>query len=155
MGISSALVILLFKAFFLLFTGHNYAINKTTDQSTTADSWTSNLAVDGVTTIGRYSHTGFTSNEWWKVDLGETIIFQYAKIFSRSERACDKGPSNLCGKAFTTFWCLYYANNYDLCDFCSLQELIFFSIGVRTIHLFKQIMYLMKRAGLNQIAPLS
>ena len=82
----------------LFFTGHNYAINKPTNQSSTAGSWTSNIAVDGATTIGRYSHTGFTSNEWWKVDLGETIMFQYARIFPRSESKCDAEPSNLCGE---------------------------------------------------------
>ena len=80
------------------FTGHNYAINKPTNQSSTAGNWNSNIAVDGVTTIGIYSHTNFTFKEWWTVDLRETIMFQYARIFTRSEGTCKDETNNLCGK---------------------------------------------------------
>ena len=101
------ILVIMFVIYSSLFCiGHNYAINKHTSQSSTAGSLTSNIAVDGVTTIGIYSHTGFNSNEWWKVDLGETILFQYARIFPRSERTCDDEPSKLCGKTvgWLTSW---------------------------------------------------
>ena len=61
--------------------------------------YSAGLAVDGVTALGLHSHTNFTSNQWWKVDLGKSIIFQYAKIYPRATETC--GPYDAltnCGK---------------------------------------------------------
>ena len=73
--------------------GHNYALGKAASQSSTYNSLNAGLAVDGVTTLGRHSHTEFISNQWWKVDLGKAIIFQYARIYPRF--ATSKFTTNL------------------------------------------------------------
>ena len=55
--------------------------------------------MNGVTTLGLFSHTEFTSNQWWKVDLGKAIIFQYARIYPRATDDCYvAGSKSLCGK---------------------------------------------------------
>ena len=44
------------------------------------------------------SHTEFTSNQWWKVDLGKAIIFQYARIYPRATDVCGYDGNTPCGK---------------------------------------------------------
>ena len=81
--------------------GHNYALGKTASQSTTLsgrDDLKAGIAVDGVTTLGQISHTEFASNQWWKVDLGKAIIFQYARIYPRATDDCGADSTTPCGK---------------------------------------------------------
>ena len=75
--------------------GHNYALGKTASQSTTYNDLKAGIAVDGVTALGLFSHTEFISNQWWKVDLGKVIIFQYARIYPRAKDDCktDLSPT--------------------------------------------------------------
>ena len=66
---------------------------------TSADSdYSARTAVNGVTTLGLFSHTNFTSDQWWKVDLGKTIIFQYGRIYPRATDDCVPGGNMPCGK---------------------------------------------------------
>ena len=85
--------------------GHNYALGKTASQSSTyddRDDLKAGIAVDGETTLGLLSHTEFTSNQWWKVDLGKVIIFQYARIYPRATDTCGPGSNMPCGKLVST-----------------------------------------------------
>ena len=63
-----------------------------------AADYSAGIAVDGVTTIGLFSHTEFTSNQWWKVDLGKVVIFQYARIYPRATDDCGPYGNMPCGK---------------------------------------------------------
>ena len=85
--------------------GHNYALVKTASQSTTYEyrnDFKAEVAVDGVTTLGQHSHTEFISNQWWKVDFGKTIIFQYARIYPRAVDICGIDSNIPCGKLVNT-----------------------------------------------------
>ena len=66
--------------------GDNYALGKTASQSHTYKNETAfaaSKAVDGFlyTTTSTYTHGYGTRDYWWKVDIGEKIIFTYATIY--------------------------------------------------------------------------
>jgi len=86
-----------------VFPGINYATKgKAYQKSTYGDAgkinkWSAGLVIDGKIN-GRFSNTEqFEVGEWWKVDLGRKIIFQFARIYTR-DGDCDGDP---CGMIFT------------------------------------------------------
>jgi len=86
-----------------VFPGINYATKGTAYQKSTytgpgGDShWSARFAIDGKID-SRFSNTAQSkAGEWWKVDLGRKIIFQFARIYAR-DGECDNKP---CGMIFT------------------------------------------------------
>jgi len=83
-----------------VFPGINYATKGTAYQESTYagddSQWSARFAIDGK--IGSsFSNTGESkAGEWWKVDLGKKIIFQFARIFARTDD-CNGNP---CGMIF-------------------------------------------------------
>lgn len=89
------------------FAGHNYAQGMPAKQKSNFGALTTfgpRIAVDGITTNSAttpvlFSNTMDTANQWWKVDLQKTIIFQYARIYPRNAgcgaEACGKWDRNI------------------------------------------------------------
>ena len=84
-----------------------------------AADYSAGIAVDGVTTRGLFSYTEFTSHQWWKVDLGKVIIFQYARIYPRAVDVCGPDGKTPCGKSFATCRLTIY---HYLCQLCSCYK---------------------------------
>ena len=73
----------------LYFTGNNYALSGTASQSNTYLTRTASNAVDGnLNTYSAATNYYNTGDYWWKVDIGERIIFTYATIYVRDGK-CD------------------------------------------------------------------
>lgn len=74
----------------------NYAKSKTTSYSSSygAD-FSSDEAVDGDVSRGNLALTEEIANQWWKVDLQETIILMYAKIFTQEGNCPDQNIRTL------------------------------------------------------------
>ena len=71
--------------------GDNYALGKTASQSHTYNNnteYAASKAVDGFldTTTSTYTHGYRTGEYWWKVDIGDRIIFTYATIYVRTRK---------------------------------------------------------------------
>jgi len=83
-----------------VFPGINYATKGTAYQESTyqdKSTYSARFAIDGKID-SRFSNTGQSkAGEWWKVDLGRKIIFQFARIYARVGD-CDGDP---CGMIFT------------------------------------------------------
>jgi len=84
-----------------VFPGINYATKGTVYQEsmyTEGDGeYFARFAIDGIIDSS-FSNTGQAkAGEWWKVDLGRKIIFQFARIYARDS---DCGE-DLCGMIFT------------------------------------------------------
>ena len=81
-----------------MFIGNNYALSGTASQSNTYLTRTASNAVDG--NLNTYSAATNRYNEgdyWWKVDIGERIIFTYATIYVRDGRCgSPKSPFDCC-----------------------------------------------------------
>jgi len=80
--------------------GINYATKGTAYQESTLSEnsiWSAKVAIDGIIDSS-YSNTEQSkAGEWWKVDLGRKIIFQFARIYAR-DGDCDGNP---CGIIFS------------------------------------------------------
>jgi len=86
-----------------VFLGINYATKGKAYQKSAyggeISKWSAGLVIDGVIIDSSFSHTEQSkAGEWWKVDLGRKIIFQFARIFARVGD-CDNGIP--CGMIFT------------------------------------------------------
>jgi len=79
--------------------GINYAIKGKSYQKSTYGNneiYSARFANDGKIDSG-FSNTGQSkAREWWKVDLERKIIFQFARIFARTDN-CSGNP---CGMIF-------------------------------------------------------
>lgn len=84
--------------YFCCFLEYNFARGMPTAQSSDFVSdkarYGDRNAVDGIISDNRFSQTQELSDQWWRVNLQKTIIFQYARIYSRNGK-CD---SESCGK---------------------------------------------------------
>ena len=81
----------------LYFTGNNYALSGTASQSNTYLSRAASKAVDGNLNTYSAATSGYNvGNYWWKVDIGERIIFTYATIYA---------STGLCGRSGSRFGC--------------------------------------------------
>jgi len=84
-----------------IFPGINYATKgKAYQESTYAgyeSRWSARFAIDGIIDSSFSTTREHRPGEWWKVDLGKKIIFQFARIYAR-DGDCDGDP---CGMIFT------------------------------------------------------
>jgi len=81
-----------------VFLGINYATKGTAYQESTYGTlWPAEKANDGIIESGFSNTLQSKAGEWWKVDLGKKIIFQFARIYAR-DGTCDGNP---CGMIFT------------------------------------------------------
>jgi len=83
-----------------VFPGINYATKGEAYQESTyggeISKWSAGFVIDGEIN-SRFSYTEQSkAGEWWKVDLGRKIIFQFARIYARVGD-CDGDP---CGMIF-------------------------------------------------------
>jgi len=85
-----------------VFTGINYATKGTAYQESTYGDPGKKLpaekANDGIIDSGFSNTLQSKAGEWWKVDLGRKIIFQFARIYARDGK-CGKNQ-NPCGMIF-------------------------------------------------------
>ena len=83
------------------FIGHNYALSATASQSNTHSTWTASKAVDGnLSTYSAATNIRYgVGDYWWKVDIGERIIFTNASIYVRD---------GTCGPTGVRFDCCKY-----------------------------------------------
>ena len=96
----------------LYFTGNNYALSATASQSNTHSTWTASAAVDGdLNTYSGATNSFNVGDYWWKVDIGQRIIFTNASIYVRDGRCST--PSFDCCKYFSLF--LQYSSLYSKC----------------------------------------
>jgi len=83
--------------------GINYATKGTAHQKSTYgddSKFSARFAIDGIIDSS-FSNTEQTkAGEWWKVDLGRKIIFQFARIYARVGN-CDDDNGLPCGMIFT------------------------------------------------------
>ena len=81
----------------LLLIGTNFALNKEASVSHHhTDNRPAEDAVDGDLSTRAVSSGGFiTGDYWWKVDIGERIIFTYATIYVRTGN-CENPPIECC-----------------------------------------------------------
>ncbi|PQJ15314.1 galactose-binding domain-containing protein [Aureicoccus marinus] len=66
----------------------NVALNKSTSQSSTWNGYTSDQAVDGITTGNNWTHTINGANPWWRVDLGQAYDIDQIKVINRPSSCC-------------------------------------------------------------------
>jgi len=80
--------------------GINYAAKGTAYQKSTFSGndskWSARFATDGIIDSSYSNTRRSNAGEWWKVDLGRKIIFQFARIYARTGR-CYRNP---CGMIF-------------------------------------------------------
>ena len=68
----------------VLLIGHNYALSATASQSNTYSTRVASKAVDGnLSTYSAATNEYRTGSYWWKIDIGERIIFTNATIYVR------------------------------------------------------------------------
>jgi len=80
--------------------GINYATKGTAYQVSTYGDirrFSARFAIDGIIDSGFSNTEQSKAGEWWKVDLGRKIIFQFARIYAR-DGDCDGNP---CGIIFS------------------------------------------------------
>lgn len=68
-------------------TNQNIAQGKMTIQSSTYGGFDSGLAVDG--DITNFNHTNTTTNNWWRLDLGEEYDINRIVVFNRASSCCS------------------------------------------------------------------
>jgi len=85
----------------LVIPGINYATKGTAYQKSTYSGddskYSARFAIDGIIDSSFSNTEQSTTGEWWKVDLGRKVIFQFARIFARTDD-CNGNP---CGTIFT------------------------------------------------------
>ena len=82
-----------------MFTGNNYALSATASQSNTYQNRIASKAVDGyLNTYSASTNDYNVGNYWWKVDIGERIIFTYATIYVRDGKCGPSGSRFDCCK---------------------------------------------------------
>ena len=85
----------------LCFTGKNYALSATASQSNTYPTWIASNAVDGdLNTYSAATDDYNVGNYWWKVDIGQRIIFTNASIYVRKGQCGPTGALIDCCKYF-------------------------------------------------------
>ena len=93
-----------------MFTGNNYALSATASQSNTYQTRAASNAVDGdLNTHSRATNNYNVRNFWWKVDIGERIIFTNASIYVRDGKCGPTGNLfNCCKYLYLTLIALIY-----------------------------------------------
>ena len=77
-------------------TEHNYALSGTASQSDAYYSQIASNAVDGdLNTHSASTYEYYVRDYWWKVDIGERIIFTNATIYVRGGK-CGAPPFDCC-----------------------------------------------------------
>jgi len=77
--------------------GINYAIKGKSYQKSTYGNneiYSARFANDGKIDSGYSNTKQSTSRNWWKVDLGKKIIFQFARVYARTGR-CNENPCGM------------------------------------------------------------
>ena len=97
----------------VLLIGQNYALSATANasQSNTYQTRTASNAVDGdLNTLSVATTTPYTVGDyWWKVDIGERIIFTNASIYVRDGKCGPTGNLfNCCKYLYLTLIALIY-----------------------------------------------
>ena len=80
---------------------YNYALSKEASQSSTYtndDQYLSQNAVDGLQNT--LSITNFASNQWWKIDIQDRILFSYVQVYVRDGR-CQQNTIDCCKQYHT------------------------------------------------------
>ena len=107
---------------YLHFVGYNYAVlsGATASQSKTSSTRAASNAIDGDLTTRSLATNSYNvlNNYWWKVDIGERIIFTNTSIYVRDGKCGSTGALfDCCKYLYLAFYLSFLETNFDSCFF--------------------------------------
>ena len=112
-----------------IITGYNYALSSTANASQNNTAKTASNAIDNNLNTYSVATNNYTvGNYWWKVDVGERIIFTNASIYVRNGKCGSTGALfDCCKYHYLTSKLSFLKLNFDddstaaSCIFCNLH----------------------------------